>query len=133
MKYGRELEWQHAILFLVIGIVLMLPPEFTTPTFLGMTKLFNEFYWGLLFCLVGSVRVIALAINGYRPIGSPIARIIGAITTMVFSSIVCYSFFSVFPYGLWGGSVYFIVLLFEIVIIHRATKDLKYGIISRAA
>lgn len=126
IRRSRIIEWEHSIIMVVIGFVILLPfhSALQTPTTLNMLTIMSETLWGLAFLSVGIIRVIALLINGRSPRGSPLARIIGASFNSILLSVVIVSFYTAYPSGLWAGSVYLIFVLFEMRIIYLATKDL---------
>lgn len=125
-RQGRTIEWEHSIIMIVIGLIILLPfhSALQSPTTIGVLLFMSETLWGYAFLSVGVIRVIALMINGRSPRGSPLARIFGAsLNSMLLSGIVV-SFYAAYPSGLWAGSVYLIFILFEMRIIYLATKDL---------
>ena len=126
IKKNRTIEWEHSIIMIVIGIVILLPfhQALSTPAAAGMVAVMSENAWGMTFLSVGIIRVIALIINGKLPLGSPLARVIGASFNSILLSVIVVSFYDAYPSGLWAGSIYLIFVFFEMRIIYLATKDL---------
>lgn len=134
LKRGRNTELQHGIILFFMGIVLF----FTSPDSINILDKFNLVYgighalslanlkvWAVAFIVVSLVRFTALWINGRSPVGSPIARIISAVVT---SMLLVVFTMDVVLYPSALIVVYFVMLIFELIIIWNATRDLKYAI-----
>jgi len=121
----RTVEWQHSILMVLLGIVLLLPIDtMHSYAFVNMLKLMSEPMWGLLFLLTGCLRAFALFINGQAPKGSPIARLFGAFVGISVFSLITTTF--ILSSALFGATFCFVMAIFELRVIYNATRDLKY-------
>jgi hypothetical protein len=131
LKPGRLLEWEHAVIMMMIGLVLLLPTKtFSSDLFTPFREMAPEYLWGLMFVAVGLVRCIALWLNGRMPIGSPIARMIGIASTMAMLGFVAGVFVSAGPSGYWAASVYAVMVTFEARTMFNATRDFRNAVYS---
>jgi hypothetical protein len=126
--HKRALEIQHALIFLVIGVVLALPHEIMyegSQVFSAFEALMPEPAWAALFLFVGSLRIGAVIVNGRSPRGSPIARIFGASISLALFAFMIVAFAKAAPPGLWAASVYAVLALAEVRMVAIATVDLR--------
>jgi hypothetical protein len=103
----RKMEWIMAGLTATWGLYVALHPEIfvTDPTadlFAGLAALtpfdFSPaLFWGILAGGIGVARGVALYINGTRPRGTPVVRIMCSFVTMLVFFLVAY--------GLWQTGI----------------------------
>ncbi len=75
----RSTEWMLACLLLAWGInVLRTEVFFDLPTYRVMGAIMSESRWGMIAVIVGLVRMLGLAINGFWR-RSPLIRFVGAV------------------------------------------------------
>lgn len=125
--HNRTIEWQHAIMMILLGIGLLFPMQsMTSAAFAPMVAIMPELIWGVVFLITGVLRVIALYVNGSAPRGSPIARLFGAFVGVSIFSFMTVAFFNALPTALFGVVYSFVMGMFELRVIYNATKDLKH-------
>lgn len=79
-RFGpRQTEWLMAAITLGWGAVLLLPIEsMSTDAWAVMRSILPEFWWGMVFFLLGMARLIGLIINGSRKKITPWIRVVSA-------------------------------------------------------
>lgn len=130
--HTRAGEWFCTAVMLWWGVVLLLPGETfaSSPSFTGLAAIWSEVWWGLVCLIVGTVRLIALILNGtfaHTRYGhfSPHVR-----AAMAFAS--CFVWFQI-VYGLFasmaitppstGTGTYLLILALDVVNFRRAMDD----------
>ncbi len=125
-KPGRILEWEHGLIMLAIGLVLMLPdPTMVGPLFEPLLDIMPEKAWAALMFVMGVIRCAALVVNGLAPTGSPLARMAVSLMAAPIWALASYTFLLAAPVGLWAASVYVVLAGFELKIMWSAARDLK--------
>ena len=78
--HPRFMEWYVAIQLLMWGIILLGPSDVYTSghAFDVLARLISEESLGVIMFVLGSIRVLALIVNGSVPRLTPIVRIVGA-------------------------------------------------------
>lgn len=81
MKRPRRLEWISAFAILGWGLTFLLPGNTMTlsAVYRPLLARMPEEAWGTLCLMVGVFHIIALAINGREPVGSPLVRLLGGV------------------------------------------------------
>lgn len=122
----RMVEWMFAAMMTVWGLWLLNPyfTTFTSPSYAPLATLFPEWVWGAWSVSIGTVRLIALYINGrYRR--TPILRIVCAVLGMAWWIVLIYLVAAQgAPFNPPAGfSWYFVFVIFEGISCFRAAGD----------
>lgn len=128
----RAAEWFCTVVLLNWALVLLLPGETfsTSPSFNGLARIWSEKAWGMVCLLMGTLRLIALILNGtfaHTRYGhfSPHVR-----AAMAFAS--CFVWFQIVygMFGAWttlplttGPGTYLAILFLDAVNFRRAMDD----------
>lgn len=133
IKPGRETEWLFAMALLMSALTFAVPGSTFYP--IGSTAAFYrvapEWVWALTFFGVGALRVCALIVNGRAPLGSPLARIFGAITSLMLWSFMFASFLHSTPVGRWAAAFTAVFCAFEARVVIIASTELKRAQVRR--
>lgn len=133
---ARLIEWQHSLIFLLLGIVLVMPFGVITSSiiFTSFLKIlpvdllqYAGNLWGAVFMIIGFMRIVLLfleRLNPTRPVFI-IGRMLMCFVYMLFLGFFVTAFIVIWPAGLWAAVVYFILMVFEIIVLWRATRYLK--------
>lgn len=76
----RLMEWLCSAIILAIGLhLLAYPATFYRPTMIGLHDIASYNVWTSACVAVGLARMVALAVNGHWPAGTPSIRVVGAL------------------------------------------------------
>ena len=125
----RLYEWVSTCILASIGLALAIPGDtMTGPLFAPLLEVGSESFWTVGLIVIAAIRACALVINGFSPKGSPAVRAVAAtLTAVIFATLVA-SFVAAGQVGLWAASVYLVLACTEILIVYRATLELKNAI-----
>lgn len=111
----RLMEWEHAVLLVVFGFVLLMPGR-------TLTSLSNEGAWGGILLLIGVARLLGLIVNGYRQRVTAWVRAVSAIGSSLLFMLIGIGY-------LWHGgfgveAAFFpVIAVFELFNYSRAMHD----------
>lgn len=145
LEAGRSTEWLTSILLVAFALTLALPGDTLNAThaYTGFLILgFNEPLLILLLGTIGSVRLVALYVNGawHR---TPTFRLIGAMLGAMAFAMMAMTF--LYPILAMGGpdettpmstafSTYFILFVFDVIAVYRsAAEQTRYRIMEHGA
>lgn len=128
----RLFEWISTIMMLGIGMSLLLSPATVrTEPFLYLMQFgFSSFGLGILFGALGSLRIVALYLNGRLPTYGPRARALGALVGSAIWGEMLASLLSItIATGMMSiGHALFAPLMFgDLVSCYRAAADVRDG------
>lgn len=134
---GRLIEWEHAFIFFLIGCTLLLPYSIleSSSVFISFINILPpgsannaQFVWGLFMVFLGLIRSFVLIFeklysSAYTII---VLRISLSIVYMLIFNMLVVAFITAWPQGIWAASVYLILMIFEMMVIWRATLYFKF-------
>jgi len=121
----RALEWQHTLVMFYMGCVWALPyRHFDSPLYVFFRSTLPEEQWAFGLILLSLFRCGALIVNGRAPKGSPIVRGLGALCGATFFATLGGGLLAA-PAGLLAGGLFAIMSAYEMVVVWRATRDLR--------
>lgn len=117
-------EWAGAFQCMLAGIALVHPYETFSSDAYTFFRWMPEYFWGIIFFVVGMARFISLVINGHRKKVTSNVRLAASIIACGIWSGVCFGLALSGVVGLWIAA-FPIAVLVEYVNIYRATHDMR--------
>lgn len=126
--YKRALEIQHAVICFAIGIALALPYEVMkdeVTLFNAFRNVAPEHVWACVFLGVGTLRMVAILVNGRSPKGSPVARLLGGLICLMLFTFMATAYAVSDTSGHIAMSCNAVLALAEVRLVAIASRDLK--------
>ena len=134
---GRATEWLSALALTSWGIVLLDDGEtFRLASYRGLRLYADEGTWGAICLVVGLTGLVALAVNGRLPQGSPVLRAACSGFRVLFWGNIAFGFlYAALATGLPSTAlaIYPWLMLFDVIACHRAASDARAAAMRRAA
>ena len=126
---GRATEWLSALALTSWGIVLLDEGEtFRLASYRGLRLYAEEGTWGPICLVVGLIGLVALAVNGRMPQGSPMLRAACSGFRVLFWGNIAFGFlYAALATGLPSTAlaIYPWLMLFDVIACHRAASDAR--------
>lgn len=120
----RALEWQYAAMMIAWGLYLWLPMEtFKQPQYALLKAIAPEVVWGAFSLALGSVRMMALYINGNIR-HTPLVRCVGAGLGVIWWIVLTFLFLTGSEPPPAGATFYPVFVLFEGWAVLRSAGDI---------